>query len=405
MSKLVRSSILGLLLVALSLSVSSAEDDPKKQANHDSDALAKKLIVQVARVKEGDIVRITGGVRDVELLESLTVETQKLGGHALVTLSPNARTQRRLYTEVPAKFDSQLSAIGLKLAEAVTVTVTVDIDSTESQAALADVPAARVNARTEASLKIQETALKRNVRQLFLGNGLYPTEARAKELGLTKAELANLFHDGLNVSLDKMQATGEAVRKTLAGGKKVRITTPEGTDLHLEITERPCLVTDGVLSDEKLTKGGTACIVWLPAGEVFLTPVPGTAEGKVVKERVLFRGQEVLGLSLLFKKGKLTEMTAQSGLEGLRAAYDAAGAGKEELSSLDVGINPAVRLPKKSPSGVFMEAGAITVGMGYNVWAGGDNRCAFEIFLYLRGGTLQIDGKALVKDGALQAHH
>jgi hypothetical protein len=32
------------------------------------------------------------------------------------------------------------------------------------------------------------------------------------------------------------------------------------------------------------------------AGEVFLTPVPGTAEGKVVKDRLLFRGSEVIGL-------------------------------------------------------------------------------------------------------------
>jgi leucyl aminopeptidase (aminopeptidase T) len=278
----------------------------------------------------------------------------------------------------------------------------IDIDSTESDAVLADIPAERLSARTDANLKIAETSLKRNVRQVHLGNGMYPTETRAKQFGLTKAELAKLFYDGLNVDHDKMQATGEAVRKALAGGKKVHIITPEGTDLDVEIVNRHSFVSDGVLSDDKLKKGGAACQVWLPAGEVYLTPVPGTAQGKVVVERLLWEGKEVLGLSLTFKKGKLTEMKAKSGLERLQAVYDAAGAGRDEFSYLDVGINPAVRLPKKCPDGVYMEAGTITVGIGNNVWAGGENKSAFTIGCFLRGGTLQIDGKALVEDGSLQ---
>jgi aminopeptidase len=378
MRKVAASSILGIQLVALSLAALRAEDGPKTQIKHDPDSLANKLIAKCARVKEGDIVRITGGARDVELLESLKVEAEKLGADTLVTLTSSERTMRRLYTDVPAKYDSRMSPLWLKLAETVTVAVTVDIDSAESQAALANIPAERINARTATSVKILETAMKRNVRQVFLGNGLYPTDARAKQLGLSKADLAKLFYDGLDVDLDKLRSSAESVRKALSGGKKAHITTPEGTDLSVEIANRPSFVTDGVLSDDRLKKGGAACLVWLPAGEVFLTPVPGTAEGKVVKDRMLFRGNEVVGLSLTFKKGKLTEMTAKSGLEQLQAAYDASGAGKDEFSFLDIGLNPAVRLPKTSPSGVFMEAGTITVGTGYNVWAGGREQFVFR---------------------------
>jgi leucyl aminopeptidase (aminopeptidase T) len=400
MKKVCTLGMLGLALAALSLSALRAEDDLQKETKPDPDALAKKLITQCARVKDGDIVQISGGVRDVDLLESLAVEAAKLGADTLLTLSPSDRTMRRLFTDVPAKFDARTSAVALKLAEA--VTVTMGVDSTESDAVLADIPAERRSARNEAGVKIMETALKRNVRQVYLGNGLYPTEARAKQYGLTKAELAKLFHDGLNVDYGKIQATGEAVRKALAGGKKVHITTPEGTDLTVEIANRPSFVSDGVLSDDKVKKGGPACQVWLPAGEVYLAPVPGTAEGKVVVERMLWEGKEVRALSLTFKKGKLTEMKAKSGLEQIQALYDAAGAGKDEFSFLDVGINPAVRLPKSGPAGLFMEAGTISVGTGNNIWAGGDNKSSFGIGGFLRGGTLQVDGKALVQDGSLQ---
>jgi leucyl aminopeptidase (aminopeptidase T) len=397
-----RFCLLGVALGMASLALPApSADEVKQAARPDTDALAKKLVTQCARLKDGDIVQISGGVHDVELLESLAVESAKLGADHLLTLTPSDRTMRRLYTEVPAKYDARTPTGGLKLAEMVTAVISVD--STESDAALADVPPARISARMESGLKVYETLLKRNVRQVSLGNGLYPSEDRAKRLGLTRAELAKLYYGGLDVDYDKLQATGEAARKALAGGKKARITTPEGTDLAVEIAGRPCFVSDGVLSDEKLRKGGAACQTWLPAGEVYLSPVPGTAEGKVVVERMLFEGKEVLGLSLTFKKGKMTEMTAKSGLERLRGLYEAAGGGRDEFSAIDVGINPAVRLPKASPTGLYMEAGTITVNAGNNVWAGGDNKASFALTCFLRGGTLRVDDKALVEDGALQA--
>ena len=397
MKKVCAGSVLALALAALPLPA----EDPKAEPKPDPDALAKKLVTQCARVKDGDIVQISGGARDAELLESLAVEAAKLGADPLLTLTPGDRTSRRLFLDVPAKYDSRTSPLGLKLAE--TVTVTIAVDAGESDAALLDVPAERFNARMAAAVPIMEKMLKRNVRQVALGNGLYPTEARAKQYGLTRAEMTKLFHDGLNVDYDKMQATGEAVRKTLAAGKKVHVRTPEGTDLTFAVEKRPVFVSDGVLTEEKVKKGGAACQMWLPAGEVYLAPVAGTAEGKVVVDRMLWEGKEVRGLSLTFKAGKLTEMKAKSGLDRVQALYDAAGAGRDEFSFVDVGINPAVRMPKNSPSGVFIEAGTITVGTGNNVWAGGDNKCSFGVAAFLRGGTLEVDGKALVQDGALKA--
>jgi aminopeptidase len=399
MKKVWTPSLLG--LAAAALSVLMAEAAPQQQVNPDPGALAKRLVTQCARVKDGDIVQISGGVRDVDLLENLAVEAAKLGADTLLTLSPSDGTIRRLYTDVPPKFDSRVSPLALKLAE--TVTVVIGVDSSESDAVLADIPAERIDARIDASTKIAQVSLKRNVRQISLGNGIYPTEARAKQFGLTKAELAKLFYDGLNVDYEKMQATGEAVRKALAGAKKAHILTPDGTDLIVDIAMRPCFVSDGVLSDEKVKKGGPACQTWLPAGEVYLTPVPGTATGKVVVDRMLLEGKEVRGLSLTFKNGKMTEMKAKSGLERIQALYDAGSADKDEFSAIDFGINPAVRLPKNSPPGVWMEAGTVTVVVGNNVWAGGDNKSSFGVPCFLRGGTVHLDGNALVQNGALQS--
>jgi leucyl aminopeptidase (aminopeptidase T) len=364
-----------------------------------AESLARKLVVRCARVKDKDLVQISGPARNAALMEDLAVEVARLGGDPLLTLLPSDRGALRLFTEVPEKYDSRTSPLALKLAGE--ITVSIFIDSVDSDAVLEGVPGKRVQARQKAQLAVIEAMQKRNVRMVNLGNNMYPTEARAKSYGMTRAELAKQFLAGLDVDYDRLQKTGETVRKALAGGDKVRVTSPEGTDVMFRIGKRTPLVSDGVIGDDKIKKGGAACQAWLPAGEVFTTVVPDTAEGKVVIERSLWEGKEVRGLTLTFKKGKLVEMTARSGLKRLKENYEAGGEGRDEFSFLDIGINPAVKMPKDSP-GQFVEAGTISIGTGNNIWAGGDNKSSFGMTGFVRGGTLTLDGKTLVKDGKLQ---
>ncbi len=199
----------------------------------------------------------------------------------------------------------------------------------------------------------------------------------------------------------KLQATGETVKTAIATGKEVHITNPNGTDLSLRIDGRPVFVSDGVISDEEMELGGAAGMVWLPAGEVYTTPVPGTAEGTVVVDHYFFQGHDIRDLTLTFEAGKLVSMTAESNLERLQAVYDAAGPGKDLFAVVNVGLNPNVRIPSGSQMVAWMPAGMVTIGFGNNTWAGGENNVAFGFFSFLPGSTLKVDGKVLVENGVL----
>ena len=94
-------------------------------------------------------------------------------------------------------------------------------------------------------------------------------------------------------------------------------------------------------------------------------------------------------------------MTAQSGLEALKARYDAAGSGKDVLAVLDFGTNPGLELPADKPIHVWSRAGMVTAVLGNNVWAGGDNDVAFGLAPYLPIGTVEVDGKIVIQDGKL----
>jgi aminopeptidase len=372
----------------------------KKAAPTDLEALSNRLVVQVAGVKEGEIVFISGGVRDLELLENINTDVRKVGAFPLLTIGSD-RMFKKYYEEVPEKYDSQPPELELKLAALPAVAIT--IDTNESDDISAGISPARQAAVGKAGVPVGDLYLKRNVRRIEIGNGLYPTAYRAKRFGMSQDDLAKTFWEAVNADYAAIQTTGEKVKTELSTGKEVHITNPNGTDLKVKIEGRPFFVSDGLISADDVKKGGPAVAVYIPAGEVFCSPVPGTAEGKVVESQTFFRGKEVNNLTLIYAGGKLTEMTGSGpGFADLKAAYDASGDGKDLFAFVDFGINPNLRTWPASKLGNWVQSGMVTVGIGNNTWAGGDNKVSYGLTNYLPGSTVAVDGKTVVDDGVLK---
>lgn len=374
-------------------------DSSAPAPNRDHRSVAEKVVSQSAGVKQGDLVLIFGSDEDLPLVEDIAVEVRKRGASPLVSVGSNGLT-RRLYDEVPAKFDSQTPAMMMQLGGIVDVIIMTEAGEGRT---LQGVAPERIAARGKAFAPVTELMRKRGVRSVALGNGLYPSAERAERFGISREALADMMYGGVDADYEALQASGQQVRKVLAAGKELRITNPNGTDFKVGISGRPIMVNDGIISAEDRKKGGAATSVWLPAGEVYLTPVPGTGEGTVVADQFFFQGKPIEALRLVFKAGKLTSMTAKDGLEPLQAAYDAAGPGKDVLGAIDIGINPGIKSPERSPVHVWGKAGTVTVTVGSNTWAGGDNQVSFSLDAYSPGSTLTVDGRPLVQDGRLVA--
>ena len=392
MHKLIQSSILvtagSLLLAAAALSDDRAEKSQRE-------ALARRLVTDSARVHEGELVQLSGCPEDIPLLEDLAVAVRRQGAHPLITLGSD-RLSRRLFDEVPTRFDSQPAASDLKLAGTIDARIQTEFADDD---ALAGVAADRVEAVGRGNREVYALLRKRKVRLVWLGNGLYPTAARARQAKLSQNDLRQLFQAGLAADRAAMHATGERLKGAFAAGKTVRLTSPRGTDLSFGIAARPLTVSDGVADNRP---GEAPPWTWLPAGEVFFVPVAGSAEGKVVLNQYLFEGKTIEALSLTIRAGKLVALQAKSGGEPLQAAYKAAEPGKELVSSIDLGINPNVRLPTACLLQTNVPAGMVTVGLGNNTWAGGDVKIPFALPLYIGDGTLTVDGRVIVEKGALK---
>jgi aminopeptidase len=394
-----RTAVVVLCVLALA-APALAQKAPAAKAP-DTKTIAKQVVQDVARVKEGDVVYVTGDIRDWALLEDIVLEVQKRGGQVL--LAPDReQAARRYYDEVPEKYIGRQATLWRKLWPL--INVQIGMDAEEYPGLLKNVPPARFAANAKAWAPVVALIKKKGIRRVFIGNGLYPTAATAKQYGMTKDQLAALFYGGLAGDPARLQASAEAVRAALAKGKELQIKAANGTDLKVRIQGRPIVVSDGALTDAKLKKGGVAAWTWLPAGEVVLVPVPGTAEGKLVIERMPFEDGELVGLTLTVKAGKVTDMTAKPGpmFDRLKALYAAGQPRKDELSCLDFGANPDVKIPAGSKLQTYVPAGTLSFNVGANVACGGDIPGPFIFQLFLTDSTVTLDGAPLIDKGALK---
>jgi len=376
----------------------ASPEAPKKTADYDAEAVANRIVTQVAGVKENDVVFINGGVRNFELLEDLNTDTRKVGAFPLLSVSSD-RMAKKYYEEVPEKYDTQSPDFDLKLATMPNVSISVD--SNETEGVLSDVSPTRLANTAKTSVPVGDLYQKRNVRQVEIGNDLYPTEWRAKRFGISLDDLTRTFWSAVNADYSGVQATGEKVKATLSAGKELHITSPEGTDLKVKIDARPFFVSDGVISAEDVQKGGPAVSVFLPAGEVYTTPVPNSADGKIMIAQDFFRGKEMTNVGIIIVSGKVTSLTGSGpGFDAMKKEYDATtDPGKDLFSYIDFGINPNLKIWPASKVGNWVQAGMVSVGTGINTWAGGDNKSTFSLGGHLGGCTVTLDGKTIIEKG------
>lgn len=363
-------------------------------------AIAETMVGEQARVKEDDMVVISGGVDDAALMDELTVAAWKRGAH-VVTFLDRPQLGERYFEEVPEKYDADASAFMLQIASITDVFINIGAGA---PAVGKDIPPERAAKFAKSWRKVDDLLNKRGLRRLNFGNGLTPTEEMAKMFGVPRAELARAFWAALGTDAEELRETGNKVRQAVMAAKELRLSNPNGTALTMRVQKRQVRVTDGTISDEAIAKGGTAPIMWLPAGEAFWTPVPGTADGTLVVDRVPYEDSEILNFRATFEKGVMTKFSADPGeaFERWKKRHEVAPDGKNDFGFVDIGINPGIsgKTAERIPN--FVSAGMVTVGVGGNEWAGGDNHIGYVSLWHLPGSTLQLDEKPIVENGQLK---
>jgi leucyl aminopeptidase (aminopeptidase T) len=129
----------------------------------------------------------------------------------------------------------------------------------------------------------------------------------------------------------------ERLVELMRGAESVAITTPNGTDIEFSIKGRPLLADTGIITE----KGSFSN---LPAGEAFLAPLEGTANGKLVLDWAPTR-QLTSPVTLKIVDGLAIEATGEDEFSAVINERIGENPLKGNIAELGIGTNDMAKRP------------------------------------------------------------
>ncbi len=205
-----------------------------------------------------------------------------------------------------------------------------------------------------------------------------------------------LISGGIEADFRALKPICKGVADAFAKGRHVRVTTPGGTDLTLDITGRRgnalyCVVEPGEFST-------------IPTVEANSSPVEGSANGRIVADASIpYLGIGVLDEPVVVevKDGFITKISGGRQADMLKR--DLASHNDHNcynIAELGVGLNPKCRL-----CGIMLEdEGVIStahIGIGTSITLGGTVKAPTHYDLLMWDPKIEVDGKVLVDGGKI----
>jgi leucyl aminopeptidase (aminopeptidase T) len=231
----------------------------------------------------------------------------------------------------------------------------------------------------------------------------YPSKSYAQAQNLDYAAYEKMMWGGIGADYSAIAVQAEQLKQMLATGKKMRITSPAGTDLTVDLAGRPVFADDGVLSaadqQEKLLYNRTAR---LPGGLLYGTCRETSATGRLaVANDAIADGQPLKGFKADLKNGQIENVRADVGADGFQKQMGAYGASALQVGRFSIGLNPVMKQDGAKAYYPATAAGVVYLGSGNNELYGGQTSAPGGYSFPIADATVEIDGKVMVRNGQL----
>jgi leucyl aminopeptidase (aminopeptidase T) len=200
----------------------------------------------------------------------------------------------------------------------------------------------------------------------------------------------SMLEGAMNVDWKTLATTTLALAKVVSTADSVRIKTPNGSSLSFSMRGRKALSDTGILS--KRGAFGN-----LPAGEVFLAPVEGSAQGRLVLEWGPTR-QLSSPVALTIQDGYVTDISGSDEYAEYLRAKLTERKDNANVAELGIGTNRSARRPDN-----ILESekiyGTIHIALGDNSSFGGTVKTPFhQDFVFFRPTVTLIRKDGSKKD-------
>ncbi len=223
------------------------------------------------------------------------------------------------------------------------------------------------------------------------------TRARieATKAGCRGATLPGITQDimarTLNADYQKIKKTSLKLARLLTKSKTAWVTTRKGTNLILKISGRHGHADTGIMY-------GPGDFSNLPAGEAYIAPVEGSAQGQIVIDGSMAPfGRLKNDLILIIENGEIKGIANDNvHLYKILKKY---GPKSRNVAELGIGTNNFAKI-----TGEVLEdekvLGTIHIAFGNNFAFGGKVAVPIHLDGVIKSPTLYLDGRLIMKDGS-----
>ena len=217
----------------------------------------------------------------------------------------------------------------------------------------------------------------------------HPTPALAQNAGMSLRSFEDFLYGACLLDWDEEGRKMRRIADRFDEASEVRI-VGTGTDIKIGLEDRHGEVDDGRVN--------------MPGGEVFYSPVEDATEGVVHFSEfpAVQEADEVWGVRMVYREGRVVEASADRGEEALFAKLDR-DEGARVLGELGIGCNPGIQQHIKET--LFDEKiyGTIHLAIGAGIPSiGGTNVSSvhWDMVKDLRnGGRIECDGQVVQQNG------
>ncbi|MEM4652575.1 MAG: aminopeptidase [Candidatus Nezhaarchaeales archaeon] len=220
---------------------------------------------------------------------------------------------------------------------------------------------------------------------------------RATEMGARGATMPmitlDIFIEGMSVDYNMVKSNCDRLLKALRGSREIRVTSPLGTDIKFLVEGREFIADTGILI-EKGSFGN------LPAGEVFVAPIEGTANGVVVFDGAIAGvGTLKVPVKVLIRDGLAVEFEGEDEAQRLKQLLSSVGMKEAfNVAEFGIGTNPGAKIV----GNILMDEkvyGTIHIAFGDNSTIGGRIKAGIHLDGIVTKPTVYVDDKMIMKDG------
>lgn len=217
--------------------------------------------------------------------------------------------------------------------------------------------------------------------------------AGARVCNVREVDEEMMVRGGMTADYEVVDRITRRAVELLQNARTARVTTPEGTDLCMDLTGRRAFGLSGFAREPGQFSG-------LPDGEAAIAPVEGTTEGVLVAPYLIEKiGPVREPFRIEVEGGRIVRVEGGVEAQTLRGILDRKDPGARNFAAeLALGTNPACRVIPKSRE-VKKRLGQAHLALGDNLSLAGAVESAVHLDIILLRPTVTLDGEVVLREG------